>query len=104
MNGAANALIFPHTLAFNVPAAPEKTAAILAALGLKGGSREEDVLAAAYRYCADLGCEMTLSGLKVPRDDLPAMASEAHAIRRLLDNNPRDISRAEILAIYEEAY
>ena len=103
-HGAANALIFPHTLAFNDPAVPEKTAAILAALGLKGGSREEDVLAAAYRYCADLGCEMTLSGLKVPRDDLPAMASEAHAIRRLLDNNPRDISRAEILAIYEEAY
>jgi alcohol dehydrogenase class IV len=47
---------------------------------------------------------MTLSALKVPRDDLPAMASEAHAIRRLLDNNPRDISREEILAIYEEAY
>jgi len=40
----------------------------------------------------------------VPRDDLPAMASEAHAIRRLLDNNPRDISREEILALYEEAY
>lgn len=103
-HGAANALIFPHTLAFNTPAVPEKTAAILAALGLKGGAREEDVFAAAHRYCADLGCEMTLSALKVPRDDLPAMASEAHAIRRLLDNNPRDISCEEILAIYEEAY
>lgn len=103
-HGAANALIFPHTLAFNAPAVPEKTAAILAALGLKAASREEEVRAAAHRYCADLGCEMKLSALKVPRDDLPAMASEAHAIRRLLDNNPRDISRAEILAIYEEAY
>ncbi|MBD3846554.1 iron-containing alcohol dehydrogenase [Bosea sp. SSUT16] len=103
-HGAANALIFPHTLAFNTPAVPEKTAAILAALGLKGGAREEDVFAAAHRYCADLGCEMTLSALKVPRDDLPAMASEAHAIRRLLDNNPRDISCEEILAIYQEAY
>lgn len=103
-HGAANALIFPHTLAFNAPAVPEKTAAILAALGLKASSREAEVFAAAHRYCADLGCEMRLSALEVPRDDLPAMASEAHAIRRLLDNNPREISREEILALYEEAY
>ncbi|GGF51180.1 alcohol dehydrogenase [Azorhizobium oxalatiphilum] len=103
-HGAANALIFPHTLAFNAPAVPEKTAAILAALGLKPSAREEEVFAAAHRYCADLGCEMKLSALNVPRDDLPAMATEAHAIRRLLDNNPRDISRDEILALYEEAY
>jgi len=103
-HGAANALIFPHTLAFNAPAVPERTAAILAALGLPAASRQEEVLAAAHRFCADLGCEMRLSALQVPRADLPAMASEAHAIRRLLDNNPRDISREQILAIYEEAY
>lgn len=103
-HGAANALIFPHTLAFNTPAVPEKTAAILGALGLNASSREDEVFASTHRWCADLGCEMTLSGLNVPRDDLPAMASEAHAIRRLLDNNPREISREEILAIYEEAY
>ncbi|WP_439499760.1 iron-containing alcohol dehydrogenase [Bosea sp. (in: a-proteobacteria)] len=103
-HGAANALIFPHTLAFNAPAVPEKTTAILAALGVQGVSREPDVFAAAHRWCADLGCEMKLSALNVPRDDLPAMASEAHAIRRLLDNNPRDISREQILALYEEAY
>ena len=29
------------------------------------------------------------------------MADEAHAIRRLLDNNPRDMSRDEILNMYE---
>lgn len=103
-HGAANALIFPHTLAFNAPVAPEKTAAVLAALGLPASSRGEEVRAAAYRYCADLGCEMKLSVLDVPHDDLPVMANEAHAIRRLLDNNPRDISREDILAIYEEAY
>lgn len=103
-HGAANALIFPHTLAFNAPAVPEKTAAILGALGLTAAAHSDAVFAAAHRYCADLGCEMRLSALDVPREDLPAMASEAHAIRRLLDNNPRDISREEILALYEEAY
>jgi hypothetical protein len=32
------------------------------------------------------------------------MAEAAHAIRRLLDNDPRDISRDDILALYEAAY
>ena len=40
----------------------------------------------------------------VPRDDLPASAKEAHAIRRLLDLNPVDLWEADILEIYEAAY
>jgi len=103
-HGAANALIFPHTLAFNAPAVPDKTAAVLAALGCKSTSSADEVLVLAHRYCSDLGCEMRLSALNVAREDLPTMAREAHAIRRLLDNNPRDISREQILALYEGAY
>jgi alcohol dehydrogenase class IV len=103
-HGAANALIFPHMLAFNFAAVPERTRALLAALGLDAGSEAKDVFDAAYRYCASLGCEMCLSRFGVSREDFAAMAAEAHAIRRLLDNNPRDISRDEIQAIYEAAY
>ncbi|WP_429231032.1 hypothetical protein [Inquilinus ginsengisoli] len=47
---------------------------------------------------------MRLSAHAVPEDDLPRMAEEAHAIRRLLDNNPRDLTRDDILAIYRAAY
>ncbi len=93
-HGLACAVIFPHTLAFNASARPEKTAQTLDALGTDD----------AYAWCAALGIEMRLSRLGVPRDDLPAMAKDAHAIRRLLDNNPRDISEAEILALYRRAF
>ena len=103
-HGAANALIFPHVLAFNAPAAPERTAAILAALGLAAAAEQGAVFAAAYGFCARLGIEMRLSRLGVPEGDLATMADEAHAIRRLLDNNPRAVSRDEILAIYHAAY
>jgi alcohol dehydrogenase class IV len=103
-HGAACALIFPHTLAFNAPAAPERTAATLQALGLDAGSDERSVFTAAYRFCASLGVEMRMSRLGVPEDDLGNMADEAHAIRRLLDNNPREASRDEILAIYRAAF
>lgn len=96
-HGLACALIFPHTLAFNAPAVPERTAAILDALGLP----DED---AARGWNEELGLETRLSALGVPADELPAMADEAHAIRRLLDNNPRDITREEILALYRAAY
>ncbi|MBS7541665.1 iron-containing alcohol dehydrogenase [Ancylobacter oerskovii] len=103
-HGAANALVFPHVLAFNAPAVPEKTALVLEALGLPASSDPQAVLASTHGWCRTLGCEMTLSAYKVPQDDLPAMAAEAHAIRRLLDNNPRDMSREDILAIYRAAY
>jgi alcohol dehydrogenase class IV len=102
-HGLACAVIFPHTLAFNMPAVRDKTVAVMQALGLEATDDPRSVFDGAYRYCADLGIEMRLSGLGVPRDDLAAMADEAHAIRRLLDNNPRDISRNEILGIYEAA-
>jgi alcohol dehydrogenase class IV len=103
-HGLACALIFPHTLAFNAPTAREKTGLILEALGLGAATDERSVLSAAYGFCERLGVEMRLSRLGVPESDLPTMAEEAHAIRRLLDNNPRDISRDEILAMYRAAY
>lgn len=102
-HGLACAVIFPHTLAFNMPAMRRKTEAVLAALGLDAAGDERAAFEAAHGYCAGLGVEMRLSALGVPRDDLPVMADEAHAIRRLLDNNPRDISRDDILAIYQAA-
>lgn len=103
-HGLANALIFPHVLAFNAAAVPDKTRQVLAALGLPESIEEDAVRAAASRFCASLGIDMRLSGLKIPDGDLPAMADEAFAIRRLLDNNPRDLGRDDILAIYRAAY
>jgi alcohol dehydrogenase class IV len=77
---------------------------VLAALGLPVSADPAEVMAVTKRWCTDLGVEMKLSRLGVPEDDLPTMADEAHAIRRLLDNNPRAISRDEILALYRAAY
>ncbi|BAQ48986.1 MULTISPECIES: iron-containing alcohol dehydrogenase [Methylobacterium] len=102
-HGLACAVIFPHTLAFNAPAVPEKTRQVMAALGLPESDDEAAVVEATTRWCADLGIAMRLSAHGVPAGDLPAMAAEAHAIRRLLDNNPREISQEQILALYHAA-
>jgi alcohol dehydrogenase class IV len=103
-HGLACALIFPHVLAFNAPAAGVKTAAILDALGLPAVTDGDAIRDATLGFCTGLGMDMRLSHNNVPESDLGAMATEAHAIRRLLDNNPRDISRDEILALYQKAY
>lgn len=102
-HGAANAVIFPHVLAYNVPAAPERTAAILVALGLEPSTEPAVVSERAQAWCRALGIEMSMTERGVPETDFEAMATEASAIRRLLDNNPRPIGREDILAIYRAA-
>jgi alcohol dehydrogenase class IV len=102
-HGLANALVFPHVLAVNFPAVPEKTALVGRALGFDAEGRQA-VLGGAHAFCVELGLDMGLRHHGVPRDDLPASAREAHAIRRLLDFNPVDLSEGDILEIYEAAY
>lgn len=102
-HGLANAIIFPHVLAFNESARPEKTAEIAQALGLPATGANR-LLDAAQRFCADLGLEMRLSRHGAQRADLAAWAAEAHGIRRLMDNNPRDMTVAQVAEIYAAAY
>lgn len=103
-HGLANALIFPHVLAFNAPAVEAKTKNVLDSLGVSQVIDAAAIRAEVGAFCSELGIDMTLSGHGVPRDDLPVMADDAATIRRLLDFNPRDISRDDILEIYETAY
>ena len=55
----------------------------------------------AFRVRADV---TRLRDVNVGEDDLPAMAEKATAIQNLLDNNPRDMTEADILDIYRAAY
>ncbi len=102
-HGLANAIIFPHVLAFNEPVAAAKTAEIVSALGLGAQVREAGLLAATHGFCADLGVEMKLSAHGATEGQLARFAADAHAIRRLMDNNPRDMSVEEVEAIYRAA-
>ncbi|MNY70485.1 hypothetical protein D3C86_2086230 [compost metagenome] len=65
---------------------------------------EADPLSAAHGFCSDLGIEMSLAAHGATPDDLPLYASEAHANRRLMDNNPVDMSVDEVLAVYRAAF
>lgn len=103
-HGLANAIVFPHVLAFNEPAVPAKTAEVAAALNLGTGLSQADLRAAAHGFCADLGIEMALAKHGATQADLPRYAADAHAIRRLMDNNPADMSVEDVLDIYKACF
>ncbi len=103
-HGLANAIIFPHVLAFNQKVAAEKTAEVAEALGLGENLAPQDLLAKAHGFCRDLGIEMALAAHGATPDDLPVYAGEAHANRRLMDNNPIDMSVEDVLGIYRAAF
>ena len=103
-HGLANAIIFPHVLAFNQPVAADKTAEVSQALGLGVGLSKTDLLGAARDFCTGLGIEMSLAAHGAKTDDLSLYASEAHANRRLMDNNPIDMSVEDVLGVYRAAF
>lgn len=107
-HGVSNAVLLPHVLRFNLPAAPERYADIALALGAAPGrtplataERGVERLVALAREC---GIPQRLASLGVPREALPEMARAALTVTRLLKNNPRPVSEADAMAIYEAAY
>lgn len=102
-HGLANALVFPYVLAFNSAVAMAKTEIICDALGVAYGD-ERSIASGAAAFCERIGISERLADFGISKADLPSLAKEAHAIRRLLDNNPRQISVEQIIDIYSSAY
>lgn len=103
-HGLANALVFPHVLAFNAPAVPDKTQEVLAALQLPVTADPDLVAQEATAFCTALGIDMSLRAHGIVANNLRPWAEEAHGIRRLMDNNPRDMNVDEVEAIYRAAF
>ncbi len=106
-HGLSNALLLPHVIRFNLPAAPERYADIALALGAEGrGSPAEIAARGADRLqalCRDCGVPEKLSAVGVPLAAIPGLAASAMKVTRLLKNNPRDVTLADAEAIYRDA-
>src|SRR5215469_3757921 len=107
-HGVSNAVLLPHVLRFNCSAAPERYAAVAAALGVeRNGS---PITTAQYgveflsRLSRDCGVPQSLSELNIPREAIPAMAEAAMQVTRLLNNNLRPFTAVDAARVYEAAY
>ncbi|MPY90421.1 MAG: iron-containing alcohol dehydrogenase [Luteitalea sp.] len=107
-HGLSNALMLTHVLDFNLAAAPERYATIAAALGAGPRLCAVDSARAGVERCRELtrecGLPQRLGELGIPRTSIPQLVDSALTVRRLLDNNPREVTAVDAAAIYERAF
>lgn len=98
-HGLSNSLMLPPVLRYNAEAAEPLYAELASHLGLHAST---DGLVEEMERIADVvGIETRLSQLGISPNDLPRLAEEAMDVKRLLVNNPRDMTLDAALACYE---
>jgi len=100
-HGLSIALLLPHVVRFNLPAMPDRHAALADALGAASVETLPDRL---EQLIAGCGIKAGLSAYGIPRDALPRIVDAGLGVTRLLKNNPREITRSDALRIYEAAF
>lgn len=105
-HGVANALLLPTVMAYNAPAALDKYVTIAKAMGVytEGMTRETAAQAAveAVRSLAvRVGIPQHLSELGIKAEDLPVLAKAA-AADVCTPGNPREVTEADLLKLYQE--
>lgn len=106
-HGMSNALVLPHVLRFNASHAEghyAELASILApdASG-SNAARADAMIGAMTTLCKQVGIPTSLREFGIGEDHLDRLADDAMLQTRLLGNNPREVTRADALAIYAAA-
>lgn len=107
-HGISNAVLLPHVLEFNLPAAPQRYADVARALGVteagtpaQVAQRGVDFLRALNKRC---GIPAHVAELGVPESAIDRMATAALTVQRLLQQNPRTVTLDDARDIYRRAF
>ncbi|WP_428937972.1 iron-containing alcohol dehydrogenase [Fontivita pretiosa] len=107
-HGVSNAVLLPHVLEFNLPAAPDRYADIAIALGAQRGGDDLETARRGLEIIKDLSrrCAIPsrLSELNIPRDAIERMARAAMTVTRLLERNVRPLTLDDAIEIYRSAF
>ncbi len=108
-HGLANTMLLPAVMAFNLPAALEKFTNVAEAMGehVEGlPVREAAYLAleAVEVLIEDCGVHDSLAQFGIKEKDFPVLADVAVTVARPLENNPRKLTKDDMIAIYTQAF
>jgi len=108
-HGVSNALLLPYVMEWNKMACVERFRDIGEAMGvrvadLSDKDAADQAVKAMAELCAAVDIPSGMRSFNVPEDAIPAMAEEASKIDRLMRNNPRKLTAADIEKIYRAAY
>ncbi|CCU73168.1 MULTISPECIES: iron-containing alcohol dehydrogenase [Thalassolituus] len=109
-HGLSNSLVLPHVMRFNAPKAAQlyaELAPVVMGDAANVGSNEEKTAALITwleQQTINTGLPTRLRDCGIREDAVAMLASEAMLQTRLLGNNPREVTEADALAIYQAAY
>jgi alcohol dehydrogenase class IV len=103
-HGISNALLLPHVLKANLKSGVTRYAKIAETIGVRTNQSSlriarEGILRIA-ELCKKVGIPDKLTEFGVHKEDLPSLAKSAFTVQRLLKNNLRELTEADILKIY----
>jgi alcohol dehydrogenase class IV len=106
-HGLSNALVMPHVMRFNRPAAAALYAELAecAVPGVQGSAeaRADAFIDWAAALTGELGLETRLGQVGIGHNHVPLLAEDAMKQTRLLVNNPRDVTYDDAVRIYQAA-
>ncbi len=108
-HGLSNALVLPHVMRFNASTCGDAYATLATdafpdLASVSADQRANQFIDRLEALSADLGLEQTLRDVGIGETDLPTLASDAMKQTRLLVNNPREVTEADALAVYQAAF
>lgn len=107
-HGLSNALVLCEVIRFNLSHAARHYAELMLILNpaAQGSDMElvNQLIDRLEQHILDSGLPCRLNQLNIPEQDLEMLARDAMLQTRLLVNNPRELSHADALAIYQAVY
>lgn len=108
-HGVGNGLLLPAVMEYNALSCPERFARLAEAMGIETKNltfteAAFKAVAAVKKLAQEIEVPQKLSDLGIPRSALPWMAEEALKVLRPLENNPRPLTKEDVLRIYESVF
>jgi len=107
-HGVSNSVLLPFVMSFNLPVCISKYAEIAVAVGLPVEGDKEDMARKGMVRIRDISQRCSIpSGIKelgIPEEAISEMAVSALKVKRLMDNNPREVTLKDAEEIYKNAY
>ncbi|MCF7915468.1 MAG: iron-containing alcohol dehydrogenase [Spirochaetaceae bacterium] len=103
-HGQSNAMLLPFVMEYNLKALPEKTKIVAECFGYDSLNSSEEpyqyLINELHTLLVDLDINTSLKSFGVKSEDVESLVNAAHTNRRLMDNNPLDLSKPQIRTVY----
>ncbi len=107
-HGLSNALLLPYVMEYNLEASFEKFAQIARALGAEEGADVKETakngIVKIKEIMKECNIPEKLSDINIPEEAIESMAEGAFEVKRLLNNNIKELKLEDIVGIYKKAY